>query len=198
MGVFSLLLVGFFALVGCAGSIPGTPGGASPTAVASPQGGSNTPVTIQSPQPGKTKSGEQSKFSVEEEVQHPVGVPEDVLQILRQDERNRQTLSQGQSPSDIPASWFVASEIRLNDDDLPDLIVTAADPRLLGANMGPFWIFRNTPQGHKLVLNVSTHDLDVLSTRTQGHRDIRARAATANRVLTTVFRFDGSEYRTRR
>jgi hypothetical protein len=186
--LFSLSLVAFFALLGCAGPVPSTPSGASSTPTPSPQ----------VPQQSKARPREQTKFGVEEEVEHPVDLPEDVLQILRRDERNQQSLSQGQSPNDIPASWFVASQVRLNDDDLPDLIVTAADPRLLGANVAPFWVFRNTPQGHRLALSVSALSLEVLNTRTQRYRDIRATAATANKVLTTLFRFNGSAYRARR
>ena len=193
-----LSLVCFLALIGCAGPVPTAPSGANSGPTASPQLGSNPAAAAPAPSQSEPRSREQSKFGVEEEIERPVSLPEDVLEVLRRDERNRQSLSQGQSPNDIPASWFVASEVRLKDDDLRDLIVTAADPRLLGANLAPFWIFRNTPQGHKLALRVSALDLMVLNTRTEGYRDIRTRAATANRVRTTLFRFDGSNYRARR
>lgn len=132
----------------------------------------------------------QLSFSMEEKPERPVMVPEDVMQILRRDESNR-SIAQG----DPPASWFVASELYLNDDDLPDLIVMPANPRLLGANIGPFWVFRKTPQGYQLVLSESAFVLDVLNTRTNSYRDIRLIALTAKEKFTVTYKFNGSAYR---
>src|ERR1043165_648908 len=153
------------------------------------------PVCVQSQQRADTRPREQTSFGAEEKTEHPVALPADVLQALRRDERNQTCLAEGRSARDIPASWFVASEIDLNNDRLPDLIITAKNPCLFGANINPFWVFSNSPRGHRLVLNVSTLGLDVLKTKSNGYRDIRVQAATATTLHTTIFKYDGRKYR---
>lgn len=156
------------------------------------------PILAHAQQQRRIKPREQSQFGVEEKITHPVSVPEDVLQILRRDEHNQNCLATNASPDKIPASWFVASKIHLNNDNLSDLVVAAANPCLFGANINPFWVFRNTPQGYKLALSVSTLGLKALNTRTRGFRDIRSDAATGIEVFTTIFKFNGREYRAQR
>ena len=118
------------------------------------------PIYLQAQQASKTKPPEQTHFSIEEEeLVRPVSVPASDLQVLKKDERTLTCLKEKESQEQILGSWFAASEIHLNGDDLADLVVTAANPCLLGANIGPFWVFRNTPRGYELVLNVYTHDL---------------------------------------
>jgi len=141
---------------------------------------------------------EQSHFGAEVAIRKPVEIPTDVLSILRQDKRNQTCLKDGEPPTTVISSWFVGSRIHLNSDGDADLVVTARNECLLGANLVPLWVFRNTPQGHELVLSVSALGLDVLNTKTNMYRDIRIGAATAQRVRTTVFKFDGKEYRSRK
>ncbi len=195
--MFFLALVSCVALLGCATPVPMAPlsGGASATPTSSPETRSSPPVSAHTQEQSQVRLREQSAFGAEEEVEHPVNMPEDVLRILRRDERNQRRLAEGQSPDDMPASWFVASEIHLNEDDLPDLVVMAATPRLFGANIVPFWIFRNTPQGHKLALSVSALGLEVLNNRTNGYRDIHSIALSAREEFTTTYKFNGNEYR---
>lgn len=144
------------------------------------------------------KTREQSSFGAEEDIVHPVQVPEDVLMTLRRVERNQTCLGEDQPVADMPASWFIASEINLDGDESADLVVQANNPCLFGANVNPFWVFTNTRRGFKLVLSVSALRLDILNARTGRYRDIRAAAATSNEVLTTVFKFSGREYKAAR
>ena len=199
MLIVSLTLLGWLILLGCAASTPTTPpSGAPSTSTMSPK---VTPSPILAPtpqQPSHVEPREQTIFGAEEEITHPASLPEDVLQILRRDERNRRRLAGGQTPDDMPASWFAASRVRLNDDDLPDLVVMAANPRLWGANIVPFWVFRSTPRGHELVLKVMTLGLEILRTKTNGYRDIRTTEVAAGKVTNTVYSFDGAEYQARR
>jgi hypothetical protein len=140
---------------------------------------------------------EQSHFGAEVEVRHPVKVPQAVLNILILDKRNQSCLNNGEPIHKIPASWFVGSEIHLDDDSLPDLVVTAVNACLFGANLVPFWIFRKTSEGYELLLSTNALGLDVLNARSRGLRSIRATAATARRVSRVVYMFDGSKYRKR-
>lgn len=129
-------------------------------------------------------------------IKIPAKLPNEVIQILRLDERNQGCLGGG-SDGEIPAAWFKAfkaSEIDLNADRLQDLIVMPADACLYGANIVPFWVFLQTPKGYRLVLNVSSHGLEVLKTKTNGYSDISATRATAIQVFSSVFRFNGKQY----
>jgi hypothetical protein len=138
---------------------------------------------------------EQLQFGAEVAVKRPVEVPQDVLSILREDKRNQTCLKEGESPASIPSSWFVGSRVHLKGDGDPDLVVSARNSCLFGANLVPFWIFRNTPHGYDLILSISALGLDILETRTRGYRDIRASAATATTTQTIIFKFGGDEYR---
>src|SRR5258708_39479065 len=67
---------------------------------------------------------EQTGFGAEQRVRHPVALPSDVLDVLRKNgEVQRACLKRVGSPDRIPASWFTASQIHLNNDKLPDLVV---------------------------------------------------------------------------
>ena len=194
--MFWLSLGCYVALVGCADSAPtAAPSSSDAIPTASPQVGSRPSASAQTQQSSSEQRREQTSFGAEEEIVHPIPIPKDVLQVLRSNERNQRLLAKGQTPDEIPASWFVASEINLKDDNMSDLIVMAAAPRLLGANIVPFWIFRGTTQGHELVLTVSALSLEVLDTKTNGYRDIRTGAATAKSGYRIIFRFDGKVYR---
>jgi hypothetical protein len=154
--------------------------------------------TAQQPTSTQARTEEQTVFESETKIERPVPVPDDVLRILRQDKRNQTCLGKRESLDKIPASWFVASEIDLNYDQIPDLVVVAVNPCLFGANINPFWVFRKTDRGYEAALRVYALALELLKTRTNGFRDIRTSAATAVEVTTTTYTFDGRRYRPRR
>ena len=193
-----LLFVTLYAFSGCDGRPSTLSDTASSTPLMTTEDASRLTVSTPAQRLDQARTREQTLFGAEEEISRPVKVPGDVLQILRQDRRNQRHLPKGQSPDEMPETWFIASEIHLNDDYLVDMVVMAANPQLFGANIVPFWVFRNTRQGHQLALSVSTFGLEVLKTKTSGYRDIRTSAATANKLLTAVYSFDGTKYRQRR
>src|SRR6266446_4003513 len=117
-----------------------------------------------SAQASRRSQKEQSHFGAEVAIRKPVEIPTDVLSILREDKRNQTCLKDSESPTSITSSWFVGTRIHLNGNGDADLIVTARNACLLGANIVPFWVFRNTQRGHELVLSVSALGLDVLNT----------------------------------
>jgi hypothetical protein len=123
---------------------------------------------------------EQSHFDVEYEfgmhsIQRPKNVPKDVLRILGSGTRRVLACANAESLStdQIPQYWFVASEIHLYSSAQTDLIVQPRfDPQtppsnrcLFGANIGPFWVFRGTNNGHQLIFSADGHDLIVLDSR---------------------------------
>lgn len=191
----SFALVGSLALGACVSQKATTSTRVQSAIPAASPGASPNVVVRAGPQPGD-ETLEQTSFGAEE-MQQPVSIPGDVLEILKRDERNQRALGAGESESNISASWFVASEINLNDDGLPDLIVQSANPRLFGANLVPFWVFRKTFKGNELILRVDALNLELLKTKSKGYRDIRTRKATANEVITSYYEFDGTKYHER-
>jgi hypothetical protein len=139
---------------------------------------------------------EQSVFSSEDDgVQRPVSLPEGVAQVLRNDTHVLAALNADKiSPDQLPTGWFSASEIHLNGPDEVDLIVEG-EGHMRGAHVNPFWVFRKTPQGYRLVLNESADLLEVLNTKWKGYRKIRLSAVIARTVVRLFYRFEGHEYR---
>ncbi len=138
---------------------------------------------------------EQTEFSAEDAgVKHPVPVPDEVLSILRRDDRVKNELESADiAPEELPNSWFSASEIALGGPGEKDLIVVAEGP-LVGANVDTFWVFIHRDKAYALVFTIPVHDLVVKKSRTNGYRNLDVMAATAVTVTTASFRFDGHQY----
>ena len=66
---------------------------------------------------------------------------------------------------------------------------------LAGGNIGPFWIYRKTPEGYSLLLELATKNLKVLNSRTNGYRDIQLMSNSASQYSVSILKFDGTEYR---
>jgi hypothetical protein len=89
-------------------------------------------------QPAKNQESEQTGFGAgvppgEVAIKKPVRIPDAALQVLR-DGLGPGTLDcvrnmEGLSAEQVPASWFVGSEIHLNGPDETDLVVQPADMR---------------------------------------------------------------------
>jgi hypothetical protein len=153
-------------------------------------------------------SVEQSRFSMEgREIARPTQVPDEILQILRQNEYVLSCFEflrrEDEAPSQIPLSWFVGSKIHLDGPNEIDFVVRPRDLNespsanrcLYGAQVIPFWVFRKMPKGFDLVLQVHEHDLTVLNTRSKGYRDIETWSSTATTQTTLIYKFDGNQYR---
>ena len=167
--------------------------------------------------PKKIERNEQSRFNSEQDyagapVEGPVELSAAALRTLAGDQVVLRCLKHRERTQDqLPAKWFVASEIHLAGPNEIDLIVLprlapsdkppseeSENACLFGANINPFWVLRETPSGFDLILSKSAHDLDVLNTRSNGYRDIRLYSLTAISVTISDFRFDGNRYRFRR
>ncbi len=99
-----------------------------------------------------------------------------------------------QTADKISASWFEASKIHLGGPKEVNLLVKAKDGCLFGANIGPFWIFRRTPQGYELLLAVSALGVRLLPHTTNGHKDIAAGAVAGGKFVSAFYKFDGHRY----
>jgi hypothetical protein len=161
----------------------------------------------------QTIPGEQSSFGTEEFpgqpfLKRPVPVPEAVSEILMRDDAVQHCLGDDPLPSGEPlSSWFVASEIHLDDRNETDLVVLP-NPKPGGSylcfhsveGISWFWVFRGTAGKYELMLKASGNQMQVLQSRHSGHRDIQTvEVGQAGKYLTTVtFRFDGKHYQTYR
>jgi hypothetical protein len=129
---------------------------------------------------------EQLQFSAENEhVQHPIVMPDELWTVLRQHPFVADGLEihkdQASAEAEERRAWFEVSRVHLGDTDEQDFIVVGTG-EMVGANTVPFWIFKQTAHGMKLMLFSQGHDLNILSHLHNGHRDIE---------ISYVFRLKG-------
>jgi hypothetical protein len=136
----------------------------------------------------------QTRFSLEEPVNHPIPIPEDVLKILRREADITACEISPEERSRIPPSWFEASWVQLDGPREEDLVVKAKNACMWGPNLGPFWVFRSSRNGHCLVLSTVAVSLQVLKSSSNGLRDIRTAAIVSQEPAYSDYRFDGHTY----
>jgi hypothetical protein len=154
-----------------------------------------TAFRVTAQQPPETFSHPPTSFSAEDDkFPNAVPLPDCVRHLLSSDERVVNTLKYEQlSPEQLPANWFTASEQDLGQTNGKYLLVMGANV-MRGANINPFWILRRTANSCDLLLSLGAHDLEVLTTRTNGLPDIRIAASTAVRYFENQYSFDGRNY----
>jgi len=154
---------------------------------------------------------EQSAFGIDDAVPivRPVTLSRAALDALSRDERVVSCL-EGESlkVKELPANWFVASEIHLDGPNETDLVVLPGGPLpdtpageispnacLVGANTAQMWVLRKTQDGFKLVLSQIALGMTVLTTRTNGLRDVQVGAVVGGYADSIDYKFDGQSYR---
>jgi hypothetical protein len=167
-------------------------------------------LTAQHAKPKEQK--EQSDFGIELEavpIQRPVTLRRAALDALSKDASVASCLeNEGLSSKELPANWFVASEIHLDGANESDLVVLpggrlpdtpkgeiSPNACFLGANTAQMWVLRNTQRGFKLVLSQIGLGMSVLTTRTNGLRDIEVGAAVGGYDDSVDYKFDGESYK---
>jgi hypothetical protein len=123
----------------------------------------------------------------------PVEVPDAVLNLLKQDDH----VARCGPDAVVAKKWFTASEINLDADNSRDLVVLPVEGCLFGANIGPFWVFRQTTEGYELALVVDALGIEFLNTRSSGFRDIPAYSQNSNRGADHHFQVQRSRLSTR-
>jgi hypothetical protein len=123
-------------------------------------------------------SRQQTNFGVEDTFQKPVSIPDDALQSLRMSKGTDDLLQEcaekeGIPAAEIPASWFVASEIRLTQMGSSGLVVRGERACLGGAHIAQFWVLAKSAEGYRVVFQGRADGLAVLPTRTNGYRDLQ-------------------------
>src|SRR3569833_2327804 len=156
------------------------------------------PLPVALGQNPSAAANSQTLFQLEQKFTNPAPLPAPVLKTLQMDPSNHELFescpTRG-SQHAIPSSWFVASEVELKRGESTGIVVKAENGCLWGANVGPFWVFRHSDTGYRLVLAASALGLELLDTRTNGYCDIRLLSATGSKVHSAIFKFAAGEYR---
>jgi hypothetical protein len=145
-------------------------------------------------------SREQTDFGAEGDFQRPAPIPVEALQSLRKsngdDDLLRCAEQEGIPVAEIPARWFVASEIRLSRMSASGLVVRAEDACLGGAHIAQFWVLAKSSAGYLIVFRGRADGLVVLPTRTNGYRDLQLTIVTqAGAYIDYVdFRYSKGKY----
>jgi hypothetical protein len=145
----------------------------------------------------KTAMGtEQSSFSLELPLEHPVKVPDAVLQALRRDSSVTTNICGQEEPADATLrSWLEATEVHLARNANAALLIKGKSC-LQGANEGPFWIFNLKDGNYQQILSVSALAVKVCRARTNNYRNISAGAVVGGgKAAFALFKFDGKQYR---
>jgi hypothetical protein len=135
-------------------------------------------------------------FNLEVAIEAPVAIPEDVLKILRlsREVKTSRCVAEESNFGDFSGAWFEAAKVHLYSSDDSSLLVKAKNGCLMGANIGPFWIFQKSSKGHELLLTVNALAVEVLGTSTMGYRDIRATAVAGGEARSVFYKYNGKVY----
>ena len=97
-------------------------------------------------------------FTWKEPFKHLAALPEHVLALLRTDKDNTEKFQACRSReglAEMPRKWFVATEVKLVNGELPGLVVKAGNACLWDEKqdqeVGGFRVFRQVPTGYQLV-----------------------------------------------
>ena len=136
----------------------------------------------------------QSLFHGEENFKNIRQIPKKVLNDLKSDEWVQRCFKP-KSKEDFSSEWFEATEINLNSDNLPDLLIKGKDSNsCINGNAISFWVFVNKRNGYDLVLNAYTISLRIMKQKSKGYYKIRTYRSTANTHFTTFYAYNGKKY----
>jgi hypothetical protein len=137
-----------------------------------------TQLYPQAAKPTTAHHREQTDFGAEGDLDHPVAIPDAALQSLRTSRNSDDSIQtcaedEGIPVGSIPASWFVASEVRLSRSRSSGLVIRGEHLCLGGAHISQFWVLAKSTAGYKIVFRGRADALRVLHTRTNGYRDLQ-------------------------
>lgn len=121
---------------------------------------------------------EQTDFGAEGDFERPVAIPGAALQSLVTSKDSDDSIQmcaedEGIPVNTIPATWFVASEIRLSRSASSGLVIRGEHLCLRGAHIAQFWVLAKSRAGYKIVFSGRADALTVLPTRTTGYHDLQ-------------------------
>ena len=140
-------------------------------------------------------------FELPKPFERPAALPSHVLALLRTDEQNADKFDACRSRenlAEIPAKWFVATEIKMANDELPGLLVKAADSclwrKMDRQDVGEFWLFRQAPTGYQLMFSATTEAFQLLHTHTGGYPDLCTSWGEFGEFFQDIYTFQEGKY----
>ena len=141
----------------------------------------------------------ETSFNGEENFNNSVSIPNEVLEILKRHKEVQRCFGSNPTIQDL-SIWFEATEIKLNNDYLDEILVKAKDDiqkkesNCLNGNAVSFWIFRKMQNDYDLILYLYTITVEIGKKKSRGYYQIRAHRSTANTHYTTFYAFNGKKY----
>lgn len=134
----------------------------------------------------------------DERFQHSSRVSDEVVELLLMTRAAKGALEYANRTGHKDVRHlFRGVEVHLGDDLHPDLLVLGIPP-MRGADNAWFWLVRSPQEHPELVLFAGGDSLELLSSRTNGYRDIRSRwSSAAGDTRVSIFKFDGKTYKLR-
>ncbi len=146
---------------------------------------------------------EQTNFGAEGDFKKPVSLPSDALQSLRNSHSPDDLIQMcaqesGIAVDQIPATWFVASEIRLTPTPSSGLVIRGEHACLGGAHIAQFWILEKSKAGYRIVFRGRADGLTILPTSSNGYRNVQLVIVTQAGVYvdSVNFKYRKGQYRT--
>jgi hypothetical protein len=142
-------------------------------------------------------------YELQKPFANPVALPDNVLALLYANNELAAKLNSCQAHKSLTARSsepFQALEVNLSRDELPSLIVRAADKCLWEKGLDsiervPFWMFRQAQTGYELVLAEKTQALQLLKARNAGYPDVCTSVVEAGGEIDRIgYRFRGGKY----
>ena len=151
---------------------------------------------------------QQTSFGVEEPFEHVVVLPSRALEALATSSLSADmprdcAENEGMKVSEIPASWFEGSWIKLSGSRSSGLVVRAkyvVNPQygcFFGAHIAQFWLLSKAGQNYRVVFTGRADAFRVLPTRSNGYRDVQLIFATqaGAKISYVTFKYAGGEYK---
>jgi hypothetical protein len=138
---------------------------------------------------------EQTSFTESEPMDRPVPIPQKVLKLLLQREEVKDNLRmRGETEAEPKAQFFSASKIHLGPADEMDLIIKGNE-EMGGADNAWFWVVRSADKSPAIVLWAGGDGFYILTSKSNGYRDIQTNWASPSEQLIEIYKFDGTKYK---
>src|SRR5437899_11433444 len=138
---------------------------------------------------------EQTAFSEQYPILHPIPLPPKVLTLLLKTEEGKQGLERAtDSEKKEPTQLFRAARVHLRAPEESDLVIKGTGA-MSGADNDWFWIVLSAQKNPRIALFAGGSLLEVMPSRTNGYRDIRSDWSNPNGTQPRIYRFNGDRYR---
>lgn len=134
---------------------------------------------------------------MEQDFHRPVSLPNSVYKTLLKNKDINKTIKEevanGKSIKSIKSRFFDVTNININDDKYPDLLVKAKS-LLSGMSVTRYWIFKGTSKGHVQIGEIGTFSLSILKHKHNRYRIIEGAYPKGDKAYINYFRFNGKKY----